>query len=61
MAAFSARRFNPKIRAFADRLERAGKPFKVVLTACMRKLLTILNAIVRQGAPWQFTSKPVAN
>jgi hypothetical protein len=54
---FSAqRRFNPKIRGFADRLERAGKPFKVVLTACMRKLLTILNAIVRQGAPWQFTS-----
>lgn len=61
MAAFSARRFNPKIRAFADRLERAGKPFKVVLTACMRKLLTILNAMVRQGAPWQLTSKPIAN
>jgi transposase len=61
MAAFSARRFNPTIRAFADRLDRAGKPFKVVLTACMRKLLTILNSIVRRGTPWQFTSKPVAN
>jgi transposase len=53
MAAFSARRFNPKIRAFAERLRHAGKPFKVVLTACMRKLLTILNTLVRTATPWQ--------
>lgn len=53
MAAFAARRFNPQIRAFALRLHRAGKPFKVVLTACMRKLLTILNTLVRQGTPWR--------
>ena len=52
MAAFAARRFNPKIRAFAERLQRAGKTFKVVLAACMRKLLTILNTLVRQGTPW---------
>jgi transposase len=53
MAAFAARRCNPKIRAFAQRLHRAGKPFKVVITACMRKLLTILNTLVRHGTPWR--------
>jgi transposase len=37
----------------ADRLTRAGKPFKVVMTACMRKLLTILNALLRHRTPWQ--------
>jgi transposase len=52
MAAFAARRCNPKIRSFAQRLHRAGKPFKVVLTACMRKLLTILNVLVRTNTPW---------
>jgi transposase len=53
MAAFAARRCNPQLRAFAQRLHRAGKPFKVVITACMRKLLAILNTLVRQGEPWQ--------
>jgi transposase len=52
MAALTARRFNPLIRAFAQRLEAAGKPFKVVLTACMRKLLVILNTIVKNNLPW---------
>jgi transposase len=52
MAAFAARRSNPVIRRFAQRLHQAGKPFKVVLVACIRKLLIILNTIVRQGAPW---------
>jgi transposase len=56
MAAFAASRCNPLIRDFAQRLKKAGKPFKVVLTACMRKLLVILNAIVRQGKPWQSAS-----
>jgi transposase len=52
MAAFVAKRCNPKIRTFAERLHQAGKPFKVVVTACMRKLLTILNTLVRTGTPW---------
>jgi hypothetical protein len=46
MAALVATRFNPVIRAFYQRLEAAGKPKKVALTACMRKLLTILNAMM---------------
>lgn len=53
MAALSARRFNPVIRAFYERLIQAGKPFKVAVTACMRKLLTILNAMVKHGTLWQ--------
>jgi len=52
MATLSARRYNPQIRAMAERLAAAGKPPKVVLVACMRKLLTILNAILRTGQPW---------
>jgi transposase len=41
------------IRAFYARLRAAGKPAKVALTACMRKLLTILNAIAGDGQPWK--------
>lgn len=52
MAALTARRCNPVIHAFAQRLEAAGKPFKVVLTACMRKLLVILNTIVKNNSAW---------
>ena len=52
MAALTARRSNPLIRAFAQRLEARGKPIKVVLTACMRKLLVILNSIVKNNLPW---------
>jgi len=52
MAAFVAKRYNPIIHDFAQRLHQAGKPYKVVLTACMRKLLTILNTLVRTGTPW---------
>jgi len=52
MAMMSARRFNPIIKAFADRLTAAGKPFKVVMTACMRKLLTILNVMIRDNQTW---------
>lgn len=55
MAAFSATRCNPVIRAFAARLRAAGKPFKVVVVACMRKLLTILNVMVRDNQPWRPT------
>jgi transposase len=53
MAAVSAMRCNPVIGAFYRRLISAGKPTKVALTACMRKLLIILNAIVRTQTPWQ--------
>jgi transposase len=52
MAALVASRRNPTLRTFYDRLIMAGKPPKVALTACMRKLLTILNAMVRTGTPW---------
>jgi transposase len=53
MAALSARNDNPIIRRFAQRLEDAGKPFKVVLTACMRKLLVILNTMIKNNAAWR--------
>jgi transposase len=50
MATLTASRHNPAIKAFYDRLTAAGKLPKVALIACMRKLLTHLNAIVRQAA-----------
>lgn len=52
MAALSAMRYNPPIRKFADRLKQNGKPFKVVITACMRKLLVILNAMMANQSFW---------
>lgn len=52
MAALVASRHNPVIKAFYQRLLAAGKPKKVALVACMRKLLTILNAMVRSSKPW---------
>lgn len=54
MAALVASRFNPVISVFYRRLCLAGKPKKVALTACMRKLLTILNSMLRYGRPWRF-------
>jgi len=56
MATVAAVRCNPVIRAFHERLIAAGKPAKVALTACMRKLLTILNAIARSRQPWPATA-----
>ncbi len=53
MAALSASKRNPVIRAFYQRLLDNGKEKKVALTACMRKLLVILNAMVRDGNSWQ--------
>lgn len=53
MAAVSAARFNPAIRAFYLRLKQAGKPFKVRVVACVRKLLLILNQMVRNNEPWR--------
>jgi len=52
MAALVAARRNPVIRAFYERLVEAGKPKKVALTACMHKLLTILNAMIRHRTTW---------
>ncbi len=52
MATLTAVRYNPAIKAFYERLKAAGKLPKVALVACMRKLLTILNAMVRTGKPW---------
>ena len=53
MAALVATRFNPVIRTFYRRLCLAGKPKKVALTACMRKLLTTLNAMLKHRTPWR--------
>jgi transposase len=53
MATVAASRCNPVIKAFYQRLRDAGKPAKVALTACMRKLLTILNAMLKAKTPWQ--------
>lgn len=53
MATLAASRSNPVIAALYQRLRGAGKPPKVALTACMRKLLVTLNAMVRDGRPWQ--------
>jgi transposase len=53
MAAMTAMRWNPTLRAFHQRLRAAGKPKMVALIAVARKLLTILNAILRDNKPWQ--------
>ena len=53
MATLCATRHNPAIQAFYGRLVAAGKPKKVALTACMRKLLTILAAVLRNRTPWR--------
>lgn len=52
MATLAAIRFNPVIRPFARRLRAAGKLKKVVITACMRKLVTLINAMLRDGLTW---------
>jgi transposase len=53
MAAMVASRQNPDLNLVRDRPAAAGKPPKVALVAVMRKLITILNAILRDGQPWQ--------
>lgn len=54
MAALAAKRYNPRIKKFYDDLLRRGKEKKVALTACMRKLLVILNAMIRTNQNWHF-------
>ena len=48
-----ASRFNPDIKRFYQRLVDAGKRKKVALTACIRKIVTTLNAMLRDNSPWQ--------
>jgi transposase len=52
MATVSAIRCNRAIKAFAERLKQTGKPAKVIIVACMRKLLTIMNAMLKSNTPW---------
>ncbi len=60
MATVAAIRANPAIRSFYTTLRQRGKHPKPALTACMRKLLVILNAVLRTNTPWQ-TSTPAAS
>lgn len=53
LAALSAVRYNPALRAFRDRLASRGKKAKGILTAVARKLLVIANAVIRTGRPWE--------
>ena len=53
MAVQSAVRFNPALKVVYDRLVASGKAKKVALVACMRKLLGVLNAVVRDRIPWK--------
>ena len=53
MAALSACRYNPALKTFHKRLAAAGKKPKVIIVAVMRKMITTLNAMLRNGAPWQ--------
>ncbi|HEV2302978.1 MAG TPA: transposase, partial [Stellaceae bacterium] len=53
MATLTAVRWNPVIKAHYTQLTRRGRPKKVALIACMRRLLGILNAIIRTASPWQ--------
>ncbi len=55
MAALTATQYNPVIREFYTRLVAAGKAKKVALIACMRKLLTILNAMLKHRVPWSYS------
>jgi len=53
MSTLVAVRYNPVLKAFYQRLRAAGKLAKVAVIACMRKLLTILNAMMKHQTPWQ--------
>lgn len=60
MAALVATRFNPVIKAFYSRLLAVGKPKKVAIVACMRKLLTILNAMLKKNEEWDVSYHSIA-
>jgi len=52
MAALSARRYNPVIKNYYEKMVERGKPRKVALIACIHKMLTILGAMVKKNQPW---------
>jgi transposase len=52
MAAYATTKFNPIMKAFYERLTAAGKPFKVAITACMRKLVGYLNVMLKERLTW---------
>lgn len=56
MSVVSALRYNPVIRSFYDHLRSLGKPAKVAIVACMRKLVTILNCMVKNKTPWKYVT-----
>jgi len=60
MAALTASRHNAVIKEFYERLRANQKPFKVAITACMRKLLAIINIMVRDSTPWKFRDETVS-
>lgn len=60
MAALTASRYNPVIKKFYQRLLAKQKPHKVAITACMRKLLSIINVMVRDSTPWKCPEVPVS-
>jgi transposase len=53
MATLSATRFNPVIKEFYQRLLAKGKPFKIAITACMRRLIVIINVMIRDRVTWK--------
>jgi transposase len=57
MPTIVAKRYNPAIKSCYDRLVNRGKPKLVALIAAMRKLLTILNVMIRDGQSWKFDSQ----
>ncbi|WP_397324959.1 transposase [Pantoea agglomerans] len=59
MAVLSAVRYNPEIKAFYENLTARGKVFKVAMTACMRKLITIINAVIRDGEKKQISGQAI--
>ena len=59
MATLSAMRFCDRFRDHAQRLRKAGKPFKVIITACMRKLLITLNQMLKTNTSFQASPVPV--
>lgn len=60
MAALTARKHNPVIKAFAQRLAMAGKSFKAIQVACIRKLLVILNTMIKNNTPWE-NKRPISS
>ena len=60
MAALSAIRFNPRLRAYYEHLKAQGKPSKVALTAVMRKIIITLNAMLREHSDWKDLSGSLA-